>query len=150
MLRYVGRSTSGLKRPQAHFSPRELQKRDHCHNWLRGIASVGLHAEIEVLEVIVSEEVDAALNEAEDFWIQYLRSIGCPLTNLREGGLNGMHSEETKRKIALKSASISQEVREKKRRSMLGKNRGPRPDMVGSLNPNSRVNRLARGLVVRG
>lgn len=153
VVRYVGRSSSGFKRPISHWG-RDLNKRDYCHAWVRSLVSGGLLPEIDVLEEfdknLPKEELNRRLNDAEIFWIEYLRYIGSPLTNLRSGGLNGYHSEETKRKIGLKSASISNEVREKKRKSMLGKNRGPRPDMIGQLNPNSRENRIAKGLAVRG
>lgn len=126
-IRYVGRSSSGLKRPRIHWT-RDVGRNDYCHNWVRSLTVRGIIPEILVLEEFEPTiDVSDRLNDAEDFWIQYLRSIGCRLTNLRRGGLNGTHSEETKRKIGEKSRLIPREVRSA---AMKGKNIGPRPQWV--------------------
>lgn len=63
-------------------------------------------------EIVIVEEFDESieLNEAEIFWIAYLRGIGCDLTNMTDGGggTRGLEpwckgkelSEEHRRKIS--------------------------------------------------
>lgn len=99
-LRYVGKSTSGLRRPFQHVQPYYLTKiRSHTANWCRALAAEGLRPDVEILEATTLE----ALNDSEQFWIAYFRALGCDLTNHTAGG-DGMvgfvHREETKAKIA--------------------------------------------------
>jgi hypothetical protein len=79
-LRYIGRSSSGLRRPARHFYPSELKKdNSHKGRWLRASGKP---------KVVVIQELDGPtlLNVAEVFWIAYFREMGCPLTNLTDGG----------------------------------------------------------------
>lgn len=83
LLRYVGKSSSGLTRPKSHFYPCRLNDRTHMARWVRSVVVAGLKPEIVVLEEVDSE---SALNEAEEFYIGYFKFIGCPLTNATVGG----------------------------------------------------------------
>lgn len=80
-LRYVGKSTSRLRRPARHSAPSELKK-DNTHKgrWLKTLS--------QKPAVVVIQELDDTeiLSEAERFWIQYFRQLGMPLTNLTDGG----------------------------------------------------------------
>lgn len=80
-LRYVGKSSSGLRRPRRHV--RLLDEKSYKANWVRELVSEGLSPEIEVLE---EHQTAVALPEAECYFIAYFRSIGCRLTNLTTGG----------------------------------------------------------------
>ena len=83
MIRYVGKSCSGLRRPNKH---RQLQANSvgkHCENWLRSLFSNGFDYEVAVLD---TTEDSHKLSELERYWIAYGRACGWPLTNLTDGG----------------------------------------------------------------
>lgn len=84
-LRYVGKSSTGLKRPGQHTLPSVLKVEGHLPKarWARQLLAVGLKPEVEVLE---RHETAEALADAERHFIAYFRSIGCNLTNLTDGG----------------------------------------------------------------
>lgn len=81
-LRYIGRSSSGLERPRRHAA---LSGREDTHKarWIRECLDLGLRPKIILLQAF--EEPDI-LNQAEIHWIAYFRAMGCPLTNLTDGG----------------------------------------------------------------
>jgi hypothetical protein len=81
-LRYVGKSCSGLKRPQQHTAPSRTDGRTYKECWIRGLRTQGLRPAIVVLQETDRE----ILSGAEVFWIAYFRAMGCPLTNLTDGG----------------------------------------------------------------
>lgn len=83
LIRYVGRSSSGLRRPQTHGTPRNLMKRTHCARWIRGLRARGLDFGIVVLESLTFAD---GLNDAERWWIAYGRASGWHLANHTEGG----------------------------------------------------------------
>jgi hypothetical protein len=100
-LRYIGRSSSGLKRPQNHAHPSRLNK-DNSHSgaWIRKLKAVNSIYSVVVIQHFTD---GAILDKAEIFWIKYFRSMGCPLTNLTEGGcgVSGWkHSSESRSKIS--------------------------------------------------
>lgn len=82
-LRYVGKSTSGLRRPRMHLWPSNLKKKRWVYNWLRQVLAQGGKPEIVVLE---SHDNPHELYEAEQWFISYYRSLGCRLTNCSDGG----------------------------------------------------------------
>lgn len=101
LLRYVGRSTSGLSRPATHWCPSRLRAKGSTHraNWIRSVLAAGSVPKIVVLETLSSAE---GLNEAERKWIRHWKSKGADLTNATEGseGIVGWrHSSETREKI---------------------------------------------------
>lgn len=84
LVRYVGQSSSGLRRPRHHANPSQLKsKRTHRSSWIKSLQAIGLRYEIAVLEVFASE---APLNDAEQWWIAYGRACGWDLTNHTDGG----------------------------------------------------------------
>ena len=100
-LRYVGKSTSGLKRPRNHCSPSHLKYKTHCAAWIRSLIAIGIRPDIVILDESPFAGNDT-LEQAEIFWIAYWRAVGADLTNHTAGGegLRGRrHSEETKYKI---------------------------------------------------
>ncbi len=95
-LRYVGKSSQGLTRPQSHACPSNLTERTHKGHWVKSLVDLGLKPDILVLEV----RPDAnSLNEAECFYIAYFRQLGCNLTNATTGGdgAPGNRASETAR-----------------------------------------------------
>lgn len=102
LLRYIGKSSSGLVRPRRHTHKTALKLRDHCHNWIRSLVESGRKPEIIVLETLPDDSSAAELKNAEIRLISFFRSLGYPLTNLTDGGegTSGYkQSEETRRKI---------------------------------------------------
>ena len=76
-------------------------------------------------KIILEECADDQLNDSEVFWINYLetRHLGY---NIREGGSNGSHSNETKLKISKSSVGriFSDETKLKMSKSQIGINKG--------------------------
>lgn len=100
LVRYVGKSTRGLKRARQHMQPSQLQKVAYRSAWLRSLVACGLECTIVVLEHLDNA---SALVDAECFWIAYGRASGWPLTNLTDGGegtLGRVVTEETRERIA--------------------------------------------------
>lgn len=99
-LRYVGKSTSGMRRPRQFGS-----HSDRCLNWIRLLAEKGLRPDIAILEELPSTATLEEINEAERRCIAYARTcLGADLTNLTEGGdgpmLGRKHSVETKTRMS--------------------------------------------------
>jgi hypothetical protein len=115
MVRYIGKSTSGMTRPRNHGKPSRLKDDGHRANWIRSLKREGLTYSIAVLEEVPTME---ALYEREMWWIAFGRACGWPLTNLTNGG-DGMHgwvaSPETRARIsaAAKRRFSTAEARER-------------------------------------
>jgi hypothetical protein len=143
-IRYVGKSTSGLGRPKAHF--RESRRGDydsHKSRWLRQLDAAGLRCEIVVLQACGNDSEAIA---AERAWIAMGKPAGT-LTNMTDGGegrpgkghrLSAEHcakiSAAHRASAAIKTAGRAwsekargkprpPEVTEKMRRSLTGKRR---------------------------
>lgn len=86
--RYVGRSSSGLNRPFAHWKNRNMrERRDPVHNWTRSLLVKGLVPEIIVLQYVEGHhDVNDELNRLEVEWIAKFRKDGARLLNLSDGG----------------------------------------------------------------
>lgn len=86
-IRYVGRSSNGLKRPAEHA---KSKTRFHVNSWSRSLEKEGISYIIEVLEDVGPRgtivRTNDALNEAEIRWIAKLRLEGHRLTNMTDGG----------------------------------------------------------------
>lgn len=109
-LRYVGKSMSGMTRPNEHYTPSNLKKSEGTHkgNWIRQLQRLGLKPEIVVLE----ECTDAGLLEqSEIFWISYFRFVGCELTNATNGGIGRLgHSHKPSIAARAKIAASQKEM----------------------------------------
>lgn len=98
-IRYVGKTKSSLThRLKGHLSDvRRGRIYIPRHKWIHGLISNG-----GLPTICLLEDVDEAYwQEAEQFWIAYLRFIGCKLLNATAGG-DGLHdfrhTQLTKRK----------------------------------------------------
>ena len=99
-IRYVGKSSNGLKRARTHEYPSCLgRERTKCRNWIVSLHALDLKPLIEVVE----EHVDHnRLIEAECFWISQFKALGFNLTNHTDGGegcLGRKMSSEVKEKL---------------------------------------------------
>lgn len=98
-IRYVGKSSDGLRRPRAH-GRRLKYEPGHKSNWIRQLQKLGLNYGIVILET--ASDV-AELKTMECFWIAQGRGLDWPLTNLTNGGegaSGAKRSAETKEKLA--------------------------------------------------
>ena len=111
MLRYVGQSFALGARKRFHCNKRATGN-THCDAWKRSLWDRGLRPDLIEIE---RHTGIASLNEAEVFWIDYFRCIGCSLTNHQSGGSNHKVDETTRRKLSEKARgrSPSKETRRK-------------------------------------
>lgn len=99
-IRYVGVTVDLSRRLENHLFQKE---KTHKYNWICGLRKRGLRPVIEELERIPAANLQE-WQEAERFWIAYLRSLGFKLMNHSAGGFSGCaglkRSEETKAKLS--------------------------------------------------
>lgn len=99
-VRYVGKSCSGLRRPNRHRRPCELRTPTYKNRWVLALAGLGLKPEVQILEDVGSPD---GLCERERWWIAKFREDGARLTNLTDGGegsLGYKRSEAFKKKMS--------------------------------------------------
>lgn len=94
-LRYIGKSFDPKKRLVQHLEPGQLKQKTHKSRWLNKLNKKGLVPELIILESNLSVEY---ANEAEQFFIEYFKSIGSRLTNGRPGGDGGAYFDPKRRK----------------------------------------------------
>lgn len=83
-LKYIGRSSSGLRRPRTHLCRSVYEHgRYEVYSWIRA-----LHAEGMVPDILVLQECESAdeLDDAETEQIAYFKFCGAVLTNMTSGG----------------------------------------------------------------
>lgn len=97
MVRYIGKSESGLARPRQHAYPSNRRKALHSARWIDALVRVGLTYTITVLETCTDR---VSLCSAEIWWIAFGRACGWPLTNITSGGEGGRVSPLSARGIA--------------------------------------------------
>ena len=113
LVRYVGMSSIGMKRPRRHRSASRLKERNRKASWIKSLLAAGLDYEIVVLEEVSTR---GALGGAERFWVAYGRVCGWPLTNLTDGGERDFGvSPEARKKISASKLghTVSLETRQK-------------------------------------
>lgn len=120
-IRYIGKSTCGLKRPRDHTKPKTLKKNTaYCGNWLRQLVAAGLEPTIKVIEVCTRDQ----LAVSEKKWIARGRKLGWKLTNLTDGGdgtLGWKPSETTRANMSAARIKVfeSPGMREKASRAQI-------------------------------
>ena len=105
LVRYIGKSTSGLRRPKMHKYDRH---KSHKVNWMKGLIARGLTYEITVLEYLPMGSSEALLLATEIYWIAYGRASGWPLTNITPGGRGAPEGEYNPSKRLEIRAKISE------------------------------------------
>ena len=73
--RYIGKSSSGLQRAQAHLT---YSHNESVNHWVAELREQGFCPLIDVLEECTEED----LQIKEKFWIQFYTAKGCKLMNL--------------------------------------------------------------------
>lgn len=105
-IRYIGKSSTGLKRPKKHFFPSVLKnEKTYKNRWVnKVIATTGLFPKIVIID---SAENEADVYRLEIEYIQMFKEAGIELTNLHDGG-NGWNSRYAKemRKLVSRESNI--------------------------------------------
>lgn len=83
LIRYVGLTSVGMRRPRAHLKTLRHGSRTYCKNWIAKLQLLGLTYDIAVLEIL---DDPVELDQAERWWIAFGRACGWPLTNHTDGG----------------------------------------------------------------
>lgn len=109
MIRYIGLSSTGMRRPRSHKRPSREGTKSHCSNWIQRLIANGLTYEIIVLEETSRDH----LADAERWWIAYGRASGWPLTNMTDGGESAKHATREKISASLMNHEVSSETRAK-------------------------------------
>ena len=114
-IRYVGKANDPAQRLRQHRSSAKGGKENpHSSAWLKSLLDGGHKPELVLLEEVSRHRWE----EAEQAWIQYLRGLGCYLTNHTDGGFgpNGRkqsQEERAKRSVAMKKHYENPEERAK-------------------------------------
>lgn len=98
-VRYIGKSETGLTRPNNHTSPSFLKRRCRKSSWLLSLLRSNFRPSIVILE---EAEDRADLNSMERFWIAQGLGLAWPLTNMTKGGDGGAMGPEAVEKIRAK------------------------------------------------
>ena len=121
-LRYIGRSSSGLRRPREHqFYKTGPDSKLRCSRWAASLVKLGLEPIVKVFEELPDwvqgkESINEWLNDSEIFYISAAKELGANLTNLTLGGAGGLgaiFSEERRKKISESKKHLSEEYRRK-------------------------------------
>ena len=149
-VRYIGRAKDLTVRLKRHW--RGLG-RSHVAKWISALKRHGQRPGVTVLQTVSA----SCICNAERYWIAHYRALGCPLTNIGDGGEGGMpgakHSEETKAKIgaAHRGKIVSAEARarmsEAQRRAMTQERRAEIGAASRNRSPeaNARIGEANRG-----
>ena len=142
LVRYIGRTTTGMERPRHHwyFYPSKNNHATHKTHWVDELKSLGLRFEIKVLEEVADDDVDS-IELLERYWIAQAKEAGWNLTNTTEGGegakgrVGFKHDAATRARIteSLKkfyaehpgAGAHSEETKEKIRKRALGRKATP-------------------------
>lgn len=121
LVKYVGKTTNLYQRFCDHLCKRpEDSKRTR---WLKEITSVGLRPEMFVLEEVNSSN----WMDDEKFWVEYLKSIGCPLLNSNKGGRGESPDQETRLKMRMAQLGKKKGAMSEEHKAKISKaNRGQR------------------------
>lgn len=119
-IKYIGHTTIGLTRLRSHMRLRK-DKRQHTakkYEWIKSLIENGQHFDYMVVEYCNNSQ---DLDEAEIFWIEYFKMIGCNLFNIQKGG--NITSEENRKIISKRTKEAMQrpEVIQKLKSHGLGK-----------------------------
>lgn len=100
-VRYVGKSNTPSKRLIAHICTTHEDCNPHKQNWIKELKVEGLRP---ILSIIEETTLDL-WPEREIYWIEFYRSIGNNLINLKDGGIGGgLLAGSTKRLMGEKTS----------------------------------------------
>lgn len=104
-LRYVGQTIHALERRlKRHIKEAQKGLKTHKCCWIRSLLTENKTPEIALLEDFPNDVSKQELDDAEIYWIEQFKSLGCELTNCTKGGdgITGMKlSDEHKAKLSV-------------------------------------------------
>jgi hypothetical protein len=119
VIKYVGKSTTGLNRIRQHSEFARLKKEKTPKSyWIKKLISLGLKP---IGTVLSSHSSPEELMKAEIEWIAKYRALGLPLKNLSAGGYGPLHvlqSKETKLKKSIANKRRYEDPQERIRTSL--------------------------------
>lgn len=83
-LRYVGKSSTGMKRPRCHWYPSRRRPKTHLGRWLTGLYGDG--GRLPSILILRERETEMAAFSEETSLIALFRGVGFNLTNATDGG----------------------------------------------------------------
>jgi len=104
-LRYIGKSTTGIKRAKAHWKPSQLRNpnnRARSKAWVKSLLANGVVPEARILQECLKDN----LADAEIYNIAYYRFIGCRLINHAGGGEGALGIKKSPKTIALMKTKV--------------------------------------------
>lgn len=139
---YVGKSTSGMRRPNGHAYPSSMKNNQRLplYRWL---AKYDSKYRISILEECSKD----TLSDAEIFYISYFKSIGMKLLNCTRGGegLPGLvRTEEHKRKLSESSKGRKASIETRQKQSLI---RRALRDRQGCMNLPETREKISKGLM---
>jgi hypothetical protein len=128
-IRYVGVSVDPKARYRVHLY--DLRHATHKVHWIKSLLTQGIRPIMTVIQRLPY----ACWTDAERYWIQHFRDLGCDLTNGTAGGegwLGRRHSTLTRERIATKKTGQKQSEVTKVKRA---RSNGGRPivDQFGTV-----------------
>jgi group I intron endonuclease len=130
-VRYVGKAVNLIHRLKNHI--KEKLNTRKC-NWIKSLTAQGLKPKIEALECFYDAQ-DWEWSEAERFWIESLRHMGCRLTNVERGGYGGgPRSKETREKISAAHKGKTLTLEHRAKLSLAARNPTPETRLIRSRN----------------
>lgn len=103
-VRYVGKSNIPKYRLKRHIKNAKDGYTFHCPTWIRSL----LNKNKEPILRIIEECNNSNWKERECYWINYYKSLGCDLTNCKNGGDGiGILKEETRLKMSIAKIGTS-------------------------------------------
>lgn len=93
LIRYVGLSTTGMRRPESRGRPSFQRDNEFTRAWLSELRSLGLRFDIAVLQY----STKASVKSDEQWWITFGRMCEWPLTNLTGGGEGALKTHPSTR-----------------------------------------------------
>jgi ribosomal protein L25 (general stress protein Ctc) len=117
-IRYVGKANNLKRRMYGHLNEAKRNGKTKKDNWIKKLQKLGKSPVMEIIEEVEEKNWE----QAEQFWIVYLRFLGFNLCNLDAGGIGGQRrSEETIEKLRITSTGRLHSEETKKRMSEMFK-----------------------------
>jgi len=132
-IRYVGKTTDSLSGRLRNHKNESKKTRSYKNNWVASLLVSGVCPVIEELEKISSFR-DQDWQDAERFWISYLRMLGFRLVNSESGGWGGKKmSPETRLKMSMSKVGKKQSAQHVENNRLARKGKKLSPEKLAAL-----------------
>lgn len=127
LLRYIGRTRNPEQRLYQHLYQHRNWKGDETHkiHWLSFLLERGLEPEMEILDECPEDDIEE-LKRLEEFYINYFKFLGAPLTNGTPKSFGVVsHTPETIAKMADIQKNRKAEINAKISNTLKGRKMSP-------------------------